>query len=246
MTCQEYDVDIGDYIDGTLPADRAVAFDAHLSSCIRCHAMAADFRTLRSAAASLDRRNAPPHVWTRVAAELNVQRQRSGSFGWATPATAWRWATPAKAWRSAVAAGVLVALLAGGAWLSWREVSNRGSSTQQAAENLSSPDPGRFAGQIHMQGTEQVMTEISNLEGIVRADEATRAVYQASGALIDNAIDQTSAALQREPSNVLAQQSLFEALRSKLALLQEMIALINEMRKGNQEGAARIVSGMDQ
>jgi hypothetical protein len=237
MTCQEYDVDIGDYIDGTLPADRAVAFDAHLSSCTRCHAMAADFRTLRSAAASLDRRNAPPHVWTRVAAELNVQRQRSGWFGWATPANAWR---------SAVAAGVLVALLAGGAWLSWREVSNRGSSTQQATENLSSPDRGRFADQIHMQGTEQVMTEISNLEGIVRADETTKAVYQASGALIDNAIDQTSAALQREPSNVLAQQSLFEALRSKLALLQEMIALINEMRKGNQEGAARIVSGMDQ
>ena len=71
-------------------------------------------------------------------------------------------------------------------------------------------------------------------------------MYEASGALIDDAISKTSAALEREPSNLLAQQSLFEALRSKLALLQEMIALINEMRKGNQEGAARIVSGMDQ
>ena len=43
-----------------------------------------------------------------------------------------------------------------------------------------------------------------------------------------------------------AQQSLFEALQSKLTLLKDMVALINEMRKGNQQEAARIVSGMEQ
>ena len=32
----------------------------------------------------------------------------------------------------------------------------------------------------------------------------------------------------------------------KLTLLKDMVALINEMRKGNQQGAARIVSGMEQ
>ena len=52
--------------------------------------------------------------------------------------------------------------------------------------------------------------------------------------------------MQKEPENDVAQQSLFEALRSKIALLQDTIALINEMRKGNQEGAARIVSGLNQ
>jgi len=39
---------------------------------------------------------------------------------------------------------------------------------------------------------------------------------------------------------------LFEALRSKVELLQDIVALINEMRKGNPEGAARIVSGLNQ
>ena len=48
-----------------------------------------------------------------------------------------------------------------------------------------------------------------------------------------------------EPTNELAQQSLFEALRSKLSVLQEMLTLINEMRKGNQEGTAKIVSEME-
>ena len=51
---------------------------------------------------------------------------------------------------------------------------------------------------------------------------------------------------KKEPENDVAQQSLFEALRNKVALLQDTIALINEMRKGNQEGAARIVSGLNQ
>jgi anti-sigma factor RsiW len=237
MTCQAYDTDIGDHVDGTLPADRAATLDVHLASCSRCRALSADFKTLRSAAASLDRKNPPPQIWTRVAAEINPQAQRR--HGWLP------WMALATTWRSGVAASILVALLVGGAWLSWREVSDKAASIQSAGNRTSAP-PGAASASSHLQDTEQVMTEISNLEGIVRSDAATKAVYQASGALIDHAIDQTSAALEKEPSNVLAQQSLFEALRSKLALLQEMIALINEMRKGNQEGAARIVSGMDQ
>ena len=58
-------------------------------------------------------------------------------------------------------------------------------------------------------------------------------------------IGQSRAALATAPTDNLAQQSLFEALRTKIALLEDMVALINEMRKGNQEGAARIVSGME-
>ena len=239
MTCQEYDVDIGDYIDGTLPADRAVAFDAHLSSCTRCRAMAADFRTLRSAAASLDRRNAPPHVWTRVAAELNAQRQhQDGSVD-----VRWRWAA-----RHDVAPGgrrrcpcrtpgrrrvVVVA----------RSV-ERGSSTQRRG-GLSSADRGPFAGQVHAghrAGDDRDLESRRHRQG--RRDDEGGLPGERGAHRQRDRPDECGAG--KEPSNVLAQQSLFEALRSKLALLQEMIALINEMRKGNQEGAARIVSGMDQ
>ena len=67
-----------------------------------------------------------------------------------------------------------------------------------------------------------------------------------TGGVIDDALGESRAVLQTQPSNELAQESLFEALRSKLALLQDMVALINEMRKGNQEGAARIVSELEQ
>jgi hypothetical protein len=60
--------------------------------------------------------------------------------------------------------------------------------------------------------------------------------------VIDEAINESRAALQSEPQSETAQESLFVALRRKVALLQEMLALINEMREGDQDGAARILS----
>ena len=43
-----------------------------------------------------------------------------------------------------------------------------------------------------------------------------------------------------------AQQSLIEGFKTKIGLLQDTVALINEMRKGNEAGAARIASGLKQ
>jgi hypothetical protein len=37
-----------------------------------------------------------------------------------------------------------------------------------------------------------------------------------------------------------------ESFKAKIALLQDTVALINEMRKGNDAGAARAVSGLKQ
>ena len=39
--------------------------------------------------------------------------------------------------------------------------------------------------------------------------------------------------------------SLFDAFRRKVALLQDTIALMNEMRKGNPDTATAIASGLN-
>jgi hypothetical protein len=49
-----------------------------------------------------------------------------------------------------------------------------------------------------------------------------------------------------QPASEPAQQSLMQNFKTKIALLQDTVALINEMRKGNEAGAARIVSGLKQ
>jgi hypothetical protein len=63
--------------------------------------------------------------------------------------------------------------------------------------------------------------------------------------VIDQAIGESRVALQAQPTSAPAQESLFDAFRSKIALLQDTIALINEMRKGDQAGAARVAGSLD-
>ena len=61
--------------------------------------------------------------------------------------------------------------------------------------------------------------------------------------VIDSAISESRAALRAEPQSPAARDSLFDALRRKVGLLQDTIALMNEMRKGNAAGAAQIIEG---
>jgi hypothetical protein len=61
--------------------------------------------------------------------------------------------------------------------------------------------------------------------------------------LIDHAIAESRAAVRAEPQSAAALDSLFDALKQKVVLLQNTIALMNEMRKGDAAGAAQIVEG---
>jgi anti-sigma factor RsiW len=230
MTCFEYDLQIDDYVDGTLSGERVAALEAHLATCSRCRAVAADFRTLRSTASTLERRTPPPEVWTRVAAAIHESPEQ----------TSWlSWMAPGFAWRSVVAAAVIVAVLATGTWFSWREATDTRRMAATAGISTASAES---------RGVEQAMrTQISDMEKTVKNTSAvlpseTQAAYQQAGAVIDDALTRRAS----EPPSEVTQQSLLELLQSKLTLLQEMIALINEMRKGNQEEAARIVSGIEQ
>jgi len=91
-------------------------------------------------------------------------------------------------------------------------------------------------------------TALANLEkmaasGDARVDPKVPQTLRQNVALVDKAIADSRAALQTDPQSQPARESLFEALRRKVMLLQDTIALVNEMRKGNQAGAAAIVEG---
>jgi hypothetical protein len=61
---------------------------------------------------------------------------------------------------------------------------------------------------------------------------------------IDRAIADSRAALNTNPESEPARDSLFEALRRKVGVLQATVTLMNEMRNGNQDGAARAAAGI--
>ena len=90
---------------------------------------------------------------------------------------------------------------------------------------------------------------IKGLEAIANSEQSeldprTAATLQKNLAVIDQAISESRAAVRSQPASEPAQQSLIEGFKTKIGLLQDTVALINEMRKGNEAGAARIVSGL--
>jgi hypothetical protein len=91
--------------------------------------------------------------------------------------------------------------------------------------------------------TEHYERAIQQLEQIARSDNGAldpqvAAVFQKNLSVLDQAIEESRAALQVD--------SLFEAMRSKAALLQQTVEVINEMRKGNQAEAGRLLQGLNQ
>jgi hypothetical protein len=87
---------------------------------------------------------------------------------------------------------------------------------------------------------------IQELEAAMQKDDTTitpeiAEVLKRNLPVIDQAIAESRSALQAEPQSAPARASLFGALRQKVTLLQETIALMNEMRKGNSAGAAQLV-----
>jgi hypothetical protein len=112
-----------------------------------------------------------------------------------------------------------------------------------AAADQSIEDHFRIAEQ-HMQAG------IAKLEEAAKADEAvmdpqTAAMLKKNLEMIDQAIAESRAALRAEPQSTIARDSLFNALRRKVSLLQDTLALMNEMRKGDAAGAAQVVEGLN-
>jgi anti-sigma factor RsiW len=244
MTCLDLELDIGDYVDGTLDASSVARVESHVRHCRSCQAIVHDLRTLRGATRSLEPQIPPAHVWPRIAAAIEADaRQRSirrlFSFG---PISL----------QPALSTAAMVIVLAGGVWVSWRSVATGDRVSVSTSRTASDAVAALVPVDEQMQDAEQHYTRvIASLEQIAKTERTTldtpvAAVVDQNLAVLDQAIGESRDALQKEPSSELAQQSLFEALRSKVALLLNTFALINEMRKGNQEGAARIVSDMNQ
>jgi len=235
MSCEDYETLIGDYVDGDLDEVRRASVESHLSTCASCQVLVADFSAIRAAARTLEPHTPPAHAWQRLTAAIEAEPRPLLGFGGP------QW------WRVFAPAAAMTVLVVALAW---------------TAGQLTSAPRGRLASTTPIQAepvsilaeyelAERDLTStIAGLERIAATDPTsldmeTADVLKANLTVLDGAIGESREALKKEPENDVAQESLFDALRNKVALLQDTIALINEMRKGNQEGAARIVSGLN-
>jgi hypothetical protein len=232
MTCQGYEAERGDYVDGTLAGQARVAFESHLVSCAECRTLVADFSVLRAAVARLEPQPVPTGSWERLAASLDERRS-----WWSRLLDGLSGGVP----QQAGAAAMALLLTAGLTWVGGNLsiVSRTAPLAVSASRQLSSPALAL--------AEQQYTTAIAGLEQITTTesqslDDETAGVLRVNLTALDTAIGESRAAVQTEPENDVAAASFLDALGRKLALLQDAVALINEMRKGNPEGAARIVS----
>jgi anti-sigma factor RsiW len=215
MNCNAYEPALGEYVDGTLPLAATATIEAHLASCPGCRALADDLLAIRGAARMLERHEPPSRTWHRIAAAVEDDR-RTRPLGWL-------------AWRPLAAAAAIV-LAAVGPWFLPVPTSPP-DDVVQVAEAGSPPD-GESA-------EANFQTAIAGLERIADADGSaldpmTAEILRTNLTVIDGAIGESRAALETEPASDVAQQRLVAALTNKLALLQDTVALINEVRQGEQ------------
>jgi anti-sigma factor RsiW len=216
---------LSEYVDRTLGRDEHAQVARHLETCDACRQLVDDFREIARAAAALDPVLPPQRVWSRIEKEIGDDRVRgtnAGRPGARAISPSWTWLAAAAVLVLAVFIGVRFA-----------------PST--------APDPGIGADASAAEAIEAELRlaeehyqkAINGLERIASDENAAfdagaSATLQKNLAVINQAIDESRAAVRSEPASQQAQHSLIENFKTKLALLQDTVALIK---------AARIASG---
>jgi anti-sigma factor ChrR (cupin superfamily) len=244
---------LNELVDGTLKPVERTGVERHLATCAECQALVDDLRGLRHAIASLELREPPAGVWPRIERVLHSEPgshargfqpddRRSDTVFTRVKGSPFFWA-------SATAAAVLV--LAASLTLRMAVGSRVRGPEAETPPTATTTDTAQAVEAELRQASEHYERAIKGLEQIANADQGTldpqtAATLRKNLAVIDQAISESRAALNTQPSSEPAQQSLIDSFKTKIALLQDTVALINEMRKGNEAGAARIVSGIKQ
>lgn len=242
MSCREYQDAIAEFVDGGLDAEGRRALEQHVYECSACRALVADLKMIQATAFTLERHQPPAEVWTAIRDRVAAERrsvERARILPWPRTRTAWA------AWAAAAA---LIAAVSAGIYPLVVDRAPDGSSASGApagATSIATIQAEFTAAEEHyeraIRGLEQIATTQSG-----ELDPQVAAVLQKNLQVIDQAIGESRAALQSQPASADAQESLFDAMRTKVALLQQTVELINEMRKGNQAEAGRLIQGLNQ
>jgi anti-sigma factor RsiW len=248
MHCERYTDAIQEMVDGTLGPIRRSELQIHLDQCDGCRALLHDLERIRDLAASLDRPVVPNRVWLQVAGRLRQEGRIRPPAVAAKPTH--RYVLVAIAATLLLAVGASLFLLLPAARGSRQQLATSTPGTGNSASGAAvQVDKGDIAEEFRL-AEEHYRNAIAKLEEAAKSEQSaidpqTAVTIQKSMSVIDQAIAESSAAFRSEPTSMAARDSLFDALKRKVSLLQDTIALMNEMRKGNAAGAAQLVEGVN-
>jgi len=252
------DTALNDFIDGILGAAERLEVEQHLAGCAVCRQTVDDLREILRAIGEAEPLDAPVRAWSRLERAIRMEREdvavpdargiasreRQGA-GRGRQRGSRQTLSPWVPWLAAAAALVL-AVAIGMRYVPARQVDVAETGAPAAAgEAALSVETELRQAEAHYENAIKGLEAIANSEQS-ELDPRTAATLQKNLAVIDQAISESRAAVRAQPASEPAQQSLIDGFKTKIGLLQDTVALINEMRKGNEAGAARIASGLKQ
>ena len=234
--CRDIQPRLSAFIDGALSAEDRTDVERHVEQCAVCRGMARDLERLRGAARELGPMRPPDHIWLEIAGQVHAasgQAARPAPPSTRRPAV-WQWVGLA-AMLVIVTMAVYFVMRAPGVT---PVPGNAGpdEAVKEVASEL----------KLAMQHYENAITKLEaltkNNDGAI--DPAIADMLQKNLAVVDRAIAESRVALQNNPESEPARESLFEALRRKVGVLQATVTLMNQMRQGNPAGAAGAAAGL--
>jgi hypothetical protein len=250
MTCEQQLAWIQERVDGTIGSIRRAQLDLHLNECSACRALLEDLQRIHDAAADLPALAPPDRAWLQIAGRL---RQEGRIREDAPPARVTRPGRAGYATWLAIAAALVIAAGSAALLLVPRDAApppaQIGSTAPAAAPGAATATDAPTLDAVNAVEDAQAKFEkaIAELEKVAKAnqqalDPGTSATIEKNLGILDQAIADNRVAVRAEPANVAARETLFDALRQKVSLLQDTISVINEMRKGNNAAAAQLVN----
>jgi anti-sigma factor RsiW len=208
---------LSEYLDGELNISERAALEAHLATCGRCVATLAELRQVIARAKSLT--DSPPatDLWSGIARQIRREH---------TPERRDRLVRLDRR-RFSLTVGQLLAasialvlLSSGGAWLAFKP-----------DPVAVTPRPGMPITPVSWtSGTDLAVAELQDAltRNESRLDTATVRVVRQNLAVIDRAIAEARAALQRDPGSTYLNLHLANTMRRKVELLRRVNALVAE------------------
>jgi len=241
MACERNIERIQELVDGTLGAIRRTELEQHLGQCADCRALKEDLERIRDAAAALPALPPPDGAWLQIAGRLRHEGRIRETAAAARGPRSYAWLAIAAT--LVLAAGLSIAYLLrstpapASPATGTISVATNPKGNDSIEEVLSKVDAAQ-------QQYEQAIVKMDDLRkaNMNALDSQTSEVIEKNLGIIDRAIAENRAAVKAEPGSVAARETLFEALRQKVSLLQDTISLINEMRNGNNAAAAQLVN----
>jgi hypothetical protein len=209
MTCDDLSFLADDYVDRALDPATIASAHRHLSGCRACRTLVEDVTRIRDAARALGPIAPPARVWAGIQAQLADAP-----------------AAPRRGWPHLLAAAAGFVLVLSGLWWLGANLPPQPGAALAATGPRDQFEIAEAAYQSAIDDLESITTQAA----APAITEPALVALQAGLVDLDEAIDEARGRLSTVPDDEFTQDSLLSALDTKVVLLQETVALLDQER----------------